>query len=74
MDWSYTTYSKKTNMNTVLQNHQFKWFLSILAWQILNGSRFEDSCNVYYSKQCSTTSAFALKLQEFRAEKMMPSK
>ena len=51
-------------MNTVLQNQQFKWFLSILARQILSGSRFAESCK-YFNQQCSNTSAFALKLQEF---------
>ena len=42
---------QKTNINTVLQNQQFKWFLSILARQILSGSRFADSCNVYFNQQ-----------------------
>ena len=55
---------QKTNMNAVLQNQQFKWFLSILARQILSGSRFAESCK-YFNQQCSNTSAFALKLQEF---------
>ena len=42
---------QKTNINTLLQNQQFKWFLSILAQQISSGLRFADSCNVYFNQQ-----------------------
>ena len=52
---------QKTNINTVLQNQQSKWFLSILAGQTLSGSSFADSCNVYFNQQMQRYFRFCFK-------------
>ena len=66
--------TSKNTMNTLLQNQQFKWFLSTLACSAnIEWLEISRLLQFVFCQQCSRTSAFALKLQEFWAEKMMPS-